>query len=250
MKTASMTVMTDTPSNTEGEFNLQTTGPEINPEKVDLAERIVEAILFASNEPVMAESLVSRLPDAIDPNMILARLEQRYRHRGVTLMRIAGGWAFQTARDLAPALTIERTEVRKLTRAQVETLSVIAYHQPITRPEIEDIRGVSLSRGVLDTLLDLDWVRPGRRRDAPGRPLTWVTTRDFLLHFALDSIADLAGLHELQAMGLLDERDGAIADVAAREEELDLPEPAAAIDPDVTMAEDFSDPMSPFDDER
>ncbi len=219
-----------------------------HPEKLDLAERIVEAVLFAAAEPVKADDLKARLPEAIDPELILQRLAERYRHRGVNLMRIAGGWAFQTAPDLAAALTVERTETRKLTRAQIETLSVIAYHQPLTRPEIEEIRGVSLSKGVLDTLLELGWVRPGKRRDAPGRPLTWVTTRTFLTHFGLDSIQDLPGLHELQALGLLDDRDG-IAEFAgfSGEEELDLPEPAAPIDADVVAAEDLGGDISPED---
>jgi len=180
---------------------------------------------------------------------VLERLEERYAARGVRLMRIAGGWAFQTAPDLAAALTVERTEQRKLTRAQIETLAVVAYHQPLTRPEIEEIRGVSLSKGVLDTLIEAGWVRPGRRRDAPGRPLTWVTTRDFLIHFGLDSVADLPGLHELKALGMLDARDDAIADFARRDDELDLPDPAASADPDLDAAEDMGGDVSPFEDD-
>lgn len=224
--------------------------PAIDPEKLDFAERVVEAVLFAAAEPVSPEDLQARLPDNIAAELALERLEERYRHRGVRLMRIAGGYAFQTAPDLAPALTVARSETRKLTRAQIETLAVIAYHQPLTRPEIEEIRGVSLSRGVLDTLMDLGWVRPGRRREAPGRPLTWVTTRDFLIHFGLDSVTDLPGLNELRALGMLDDRDGAIADLAGRrDEELDLPEPAAAIDPDLDAAAGLGETMEPDDDD-
>ena len=241
--------MTDA-GQTEDELPLPEGGHALNPEKLDLAERIVEAILFASAEPVPADALQPRLPRGMDPLMVLARIEERYRHRGVRLMRIAGGWAFHTAPDLAPALTVERTETRKLTRAQIETLAVIAYHQPLTRPEIEEICGVSLSRGVLDTLMELGWVRPGKRREAPGRPLTWMTTRDFLLHFGLDSIRDLPGAHELQALGLLDDREGAIADFASREEELDLPEPAASSDPDIEAAESLGQNVSPFDEDE
>jgi len=219
-------------------------------EKLDLAERLIEAILFAAAEPVTAESLAARLPAGIDVGQALDRLQERYRNRGIRLMPIAGGWTFQTAGDLAPALAIERTEERKLTRAQIETLAVIAYHQPLTRPEIEEVRGVSLSRGVLDTLMELGWVRPGRRREAPGRPLTWITTREFLLHFGLNSVQDLPGLHELQALGLLDERGGAIADFARQDDELDLPEPAAESDPDITAAEDMGGMVSPDDEDR
>lgn len=233
----------------ETEPQLAVGEPAINPEKLELAERLVEAVLFAAAEPVTVEALAERLPDAVDPLIVLRRLEERYRNRGVRLMQIAGGWAFQTAPDLAPALTVTRAETRKLTRAQIETLAVIAYHQPLTRPEIEEIRGVSLSRGVLDTLLDLGWVRPGRRREAPGRPLTWVTTREFLMHFGLDGIADLPGVNELRALGLLDDRAGAIADMPQREEELDLPEPAAAIDPDIEAAESLGGVVSPDDED-
>lgn len=229
----------------EGELELAGGGPDVNPEKLELAERLIEAVTFASPDPISTEDLQARLPDGVSAETALARLEERYRTRGVRLMKIAGGWTFQTAPDLAAALTLHREEVRKLTRAQIETLSVIAYHQPITRPEIEDFRGVSISRGVMDALMDLGWIRPGRRREAPGRPLTWVTTRDFLVHFGLDSIQDLPGVEELKALGMLDDRDGDLADFAKRDEELELPEPAASQDPDVDMAEDLGEPPPP-----
>ena len=223
--------------------------PQVDPEKLDLAERVVEAVLFAAPAPVPAKDLAERLPAGIEAAAILKRLQERYQNRGVHLMQIAGGWAFQTAPDLAAALTVEREETRKLTRAQIETLAVIAYHQPITRPEIEEIRGVSISRGVMDALIELGWIRPGRRREAPGRPLTWLTTQDFLLHFGLNAIAELPGLHELQALGMLDERGGAIADFARPTEELELPEPAASTDPDAEIAEDFGADLSPTDED-
>ncbi len=224
-------------------------GPELNPETLDLAERLVEAILFAAPAPVQADALKPRLPAAIEPVMVLRRLEERYRTRGVRLMQIAGGWAFQTAPDLAAALTVERTETRKLSRAQIETLAIIAYHQPITRPEIEELRGVSLSSGVMDALIELGWIRPGRRRETPGRPLTWITTKDFLVHFGLNAIAELPGLHELQALGMLDERGASIADFARRDDQLDLPEPAASTDPDVEAATDIGAYIPPEDED-
>lgn len=233
-----------------GELGLPDGGPALNPEKLDLAERLIEAIIFASPEPVPADDLKDRLPAEIAPDVVLTRLQERYRTRGIRLMAVAGGWTFQTAPDLAAALTVEREEVKKLSRAQIETLAVIAYHQPLTRPEIEDYRGVSLSKGVMDALLDLGWIRPGRRREAPGRPLTWVTTRDFLLHFGLDSIQDLPGVEELRALGMMDDRDGAIADFAGREEELELPEPAAPSDPDIAFADDIGSQVSPDEEER
>ena len=231
-------------------LELAADNPEIAPDVMERAERIVEAILFASPEPVDEAALQERLPDTVAPAFVLARLEQRYEHRGVKLMRIAGGWAFQTAPDLAPALSIEREETRKLSRAQIETLAVIAYHQPITRPEIEEMRGVSISRGVMDALMEFGWIRPGRRRDAPGRPLTWVTTREFLLHFGLDGVADLPGVAELRSLGMLDDRADGISDFTQREEELDLPDPAAAIDPDIDAAEDLGGDLSPLDEDR
>ena len=215
-------------------------GPEVeNPEKMELAERLAEAILFASPLPVEPDVLAERLPRGIEVSRVMSRLEERYQKRGVHIMRVAGGWVFQTAPDLAAALTIEREETKKLTRAQVETLAIIAYHQPITRPEIERMRGVSLSSGVMDALLDLGWVRPGRRRDAPGKPLTWVTSNEFLLHFGLNAIGDLPGIKELEQLGLLDERSSAISDFVHRDEDLELPVAAAPVDPDVEAAVDI-----------
>ena len=241
----------DAPSDEPEDFGELAVGPRVvDPERLELAERLAEAIVFSSADPVPIEALAERLPSSIDPAEIMERLEARYRNRGVTLMRIAGGWTFQTAHDLAAALTVERVEQKKLTRAQVETLAVIAYHQPITRPEIEEIRGVSLSSGVMDTLLGLSWIRTGRRRDTPGRPLTFVTTKDFLHHFGLNTLQDLPGTDELTAMGLLDNRAGSISDSVNREEELDLPEPAVAADVDIDEASGIGGILSPFDEDK
>jgi segregation and condensation protein B len=166
--------------------------------------RLVEALLFASAEPVDDATLTRHLEDAADVRELLAELAETYAGRGVNLVRLAAGWAFRTAPDLAARLRIERPVTRKLSRAAVETLAVIAYHQPVTRAEIEEIRGVGLGKGTIDTLMEAGWVRPKGRRAGPGRPLLWVTTPGFLVHFGLDSLADLPGIDELRATGLLD----------------------------------------------
>jgi len=153
-----------------------------------------------------AASASPSAPRSTGPGAALAlrRLEARYAGRGVTLVRVAGKWAFRTASDLGFLLRSEETATRKLSRAAVETLSIIAYHQPATRAEIEEVRGVAVSRGTLDLLLDLEWIRLGRRRETPGRPVTFVTTDAFLDHFGLESVRDLPGVQELKAAGLLD----------------------------------------------
>jgi segregation and condensation protein B len=165
--------------------------------------RILEALLFASGEPVRRETLADKLPEGADIDALLAQLAERYANRGVNLVQVDHGWTFRTAPDLAPHLTVYRTVKRRLSRAALETLAIIAYHQPITRAEVEEVRGVSLSRGTLDQLLEAGWVKPRGRRRAPGRPLTWVTTDDFLSHFGLESLGDLPGVDELKAAGLL-----------------------------------------------
>jgi len=167
-------------------------------------ERMVEAMLFSSVEPISAAVMEARMPRGSDAALALRRLEARYAGRGVTLVRVAGKWAFRTASDLGFLLRSEETATRKLSRAAVETLSIIAYHQPATRAEIEEVRGVAVSRGTLDLLLDLEWIRLGRRRETPGRPVTFVTTDAFLDHFGLESVRDLPGVQELKAAGLLD----------------------------------------------
>ena len=166
--------------------------------------RLLEALLFAAAEPVGENDIASRLGDEADLPALLAELAEIYAGRGVNVVRLAGGWAFRTAPDLAPRLRIERKVARKLSRAAVETLAIIAYHQPVTRAEIEEIRGVALGRGTLDTLLEAGWVQPKGRRDSPGRPLNWVTTPGFLAHFGLDNLAELPAVDELRAAGLLD----------------------------------------------
>ena len=166
--------------------------------------RLVEALLFASAEPLDEEALLHHLGESSDVGVLLRELAETYAGRGVNLVRLAGGWTFRTAPDLAPKLRIERAVTRKLSRAAVETLAVIAYHQPVTRAEIEQIRGVTLGKGTIDTLMEAGWVRPKGRRAGPGRPLLWVTTYDFLVHFGLDSLNELPGIDELRSAGLLD----------------------------------------------
>jgi segregation and condensation protein B len=166
--------------------------------------RLIEALLFAVAEPIGEEALAQHLDDRADVAKLVRELAESYAGRGVNLVRLAGGWAFRTAPDLAARLKIERPVVRKLPRAAIETLAVIAYHQPLTRAEIEQIRGVGLGKGTIDALMDAGWVRPKGRRASPGRPLLWVTTPGFLVHFGLDSLDELPGLDELRAAGLLD----------------------------------------------
>jgi segregation and condensation protein B len=181
-------------------------------------ERMVEALLFAAPEPLTAVQIGERLPMGSDPRAALDRLRRRYEGRGVNLVRAGSTWAFRTAPDLRFLLAREVVELRKLSRAGIETLAIVAYHGPVTRTEIEEIRGVSVSRGTLDQLLELGWVRPGRRRDTPGRPATYATTDAFLAHFGLESASDLPSLADLRAAGFLG-GDGTV------QEELGLPEP-------------------------
>lgn len=169
-------------------------------------ERMVEAILFASAEPVTVKELSDRMPHGCDAGAALVHLEKRYEGRGVRLVRVGEAWAFRTAPDLGFLMQRETVEQRKLSRAAIETLAIIAYHQPVTRAEIEEIRGVSVSRGTVDQLLEMDWIRFGRRRLSPGRPVTFVVTQTFLDHFGLESARDLPGLAELRAAGLLESR--------------------------------------------
>ena len=166
--------------------------------------RLIEALLFAAAEPLDERALTRHLGNAADVRELLRELAEGYAGRGVNLVRLAGGWAFRTAPDLAAKLRIERPVTRKLSRAAVETLAVIAYHQPVTRAEIEEIRAVALGKGTVDTLMEAGWVRPKGRRAGPGRPLLWVTTPGFLVHFGLDSLSELPGVDELRAAGLLD----------------------------------------------
>lgn len=168
--------------------------------------RMAEALLFAAVEPLDEATLRARLPEGADIPAILAVLAAHYAPRGVNLVRAGGRWAFRTAADLAPLLRRDAVEPRKLSRAALETLAIIAYHQPVTRAEIEQIRGVSVARGTLDVLMETGWVRLRGRRRAPGRPVTFGTTPAFLDHFGLEAVSDLPGLAELKAAGLLDGR--------------------------------------------
>lgn len=165
-------------------------------------ERMVEALLFASAEPLTRAQIEDRLPHGSDAAQAVEMLRRRYEGRGVRVVRVGPGWAIRTAPDLGFLLERDVTETRKLSRAAIETLAIVAYHQPVTRAEIEEIRGVSVSKGTLDMLLDLDWITLGRRRETPGRPVTFVTTTAFLDNFGLETTRDLPGLKELREAGL------------------------------------------------
>jgi segregation and condensation protein B len=177
--------------------------------------RAVEALLFAAAEPLGIDTIRAHV-GGIDVRAALARLEQDYAGRGITLVHRGGRWHFQTAPDLAHLLRRDRDEVRRLSRAATETLAIIAYHEPVTRAEIEAIRGVQTAKGTLDVLMEAGWVRPAGRREVPGRPLMFATTPGFLAHFGLSSRRDLPGIDDLRAAGLLDPVD------LAREEALEV----------------------------
>jgi segregation and condensation protein B len=168
--------------------------------------RILEAMLFASHAPLSEKDLAMRLPEGANIVGMLDELKAQFANRGVHLTPVGTGWAFRTAPDLAAYMGIEKSVVRRLSRAAVETLAIIAYHQPVTRAEIEEIRGVSLSRGTLDILLEAGWIRPRGRRQMPGKPITWGTSDAFLDYFGLESLSALPGVEELKAAGLLDKR--------------------------------------------
>ena len=168
--------------------------------------RLLEALLFASSEPLSTQALHERMPEGADVGGALMMLQKHYEGRGVVLSEKEGQWAFRTASDLAESLQMEKEVQKKLSRAAMETLAIVAYHQPVTRAEIENIRGVVTHKGTLDVLMEAGWVKPGRRRQTPGRPLTWMTTTDFLDHFSLESLMDLPGMDDLKASGLLDRR--------------------------------------------
>jgi segregation and condensation protein B len=168
--------------------------------------RLIEALLFAAAEPLDDKTLAARLPEGIDLPAAMRRLQAEYAARGVNIVRVAGKWSLRTANDLAWLMARDAVEQKKLSRAATETLAIIAYHQPVTRAEMEDIRGVSTSKGTLDVLMQIGWIRPRGRRKTPGRPITFGTTEAFLLHFGLESIGDLPGLEELKGAGLVDGR--------------------------------------------
>jgi segregation and condensation protein B len=168
--------------------------------------RLLEALLFAAAVPLDEKTLGSRLPEDVDLKASLRALQAEYSTRGVNLVRIAGKWTFRTAGDLSWLLTKEATVPKKLSRAAIETLAVIAYHQPVTRAEVEEIRGVVMSKGTFDVLMETGWIKPRGRRKVPGRPITYGTTEDFLSHFGLEELGNLPGLEELKGSGLLDNR--------------------------------------------
>jgi segregation and condensation protein A len=211
----------------EGELKIREAVPESDslPESIPDTLRLVEALLFASAEPVTRDALARHVPEDTDLDALLDRLQSDYEGRGIALVRVGKRWAFRTAEDLAGRLKIETESQRKLSRAAIETLAIIAYHQPVTRGEIEEIRGVALSKGTLDTLLEASWVGPKGRRRTPGRPVTWGTTDAFLDHFGLENLDALPGLAELKAAGLLDTRpaiaalnaSGRLSELAAEE---------------------------------
>src|SRR5579863_3267545 len=167
--------------------------------------RILEALLFAAEEPLDEKVLAARMPAGLDVRALLLRLQVEYASRGVNLVRVGGKWSLRTASDLAWLLTRESVVTRKLSRAAVETLAIVAYHQPVTRAEIEDIRGVTTSKGTLDVLLETGWIRLRGRRKAPGRPVTYGTSEAFMSHFGLEAIGDLPGLDELKGAGLIEQ---------------------------------------------
>jgi len=205
--------------------------PDERPEDL----RLLEALLFASAEPLDEATLAARLPDGVDVQAALSRLQDEYAARGVNLVRIAGKWTFRTANDLAWLLARDVVETRKLSRAALETLAIIAYPQPVTRAEIEDIRGVSMSRGTLDVLLETGWIRPRGRRKAPGRPITFGTTEAFLAHFGLESVSALPGLDELKGVGLMDARLPAGFTVPVPSDDPTLREDEEPLEPDLDL---------------
>ena len=206
--------------------------------------RLLEALLFASAEPVTPVELAKHFPDGTDLPKLLEELQALYANRGVNLSKLGNGWAFRTAPDLGGRMTIKTEVQRKLTRAAIETLAIIAYHQPVTRAEIEEIRGVALSKGTLDGLLEAGWIRPKGRRRTPGRPVTWATSESFLDHFGLESLEALPGLDELKAAGLLDARPavsiGRLGQLPIAEES----EEAAAAE-DVSEKAEDEEPLEP-----
>ncbi|HXL99158.1 MAG TPA: SMC-Scp complex subunit ScpB [Rhizomicrobium sp.] len=196
--------------------------------------RMTEALLFAAGEPLDAKALATSLPEGADVPALLAELQRIYEGRGVSLVRVAEKWQFRTAPDLAFLLRKERPEQKRLSRAAIETLAIVAYHQPVTRAEIEDIRGVMLSKGTIDALMEVGWVKIRGRKRTPGRPVTYGTTEAFLLHFGLESVSHLPGTDELKAAGFLE---------AIPPSGFDVPNPTDGLAPD----EDPYDPNAPDD---
>ncbi len=204
---------------TEEDIQIEHRKPERSGEHL----RMIEALLFASGEPLDEKSLASSLPEGVDLKALLCELQRLYEGRGVTLVNVAGKWQFRTAPDLAFLLRREKPEQRRLSRAAIETLAIIAYHQPVTRAEIEDIRGVAISKGTIDALMEVGWIKIRGRKRTPGRPVTYGTTDAFLVHFGLESVSHLPGVDELKAAGFLD---------AVPPSGLDVPSPSDELGPD------------------
>ncbi len=208
----------------EGEIGSVTEGSEQTVSGVNIEYlRMVEALLFAASEPLSIDALASSLPEGADVGSLLGELQRMYEGRGVTLVCVAEKWQFRTAPDLSFLLRREKPEQKRLSRAAIETLSIIAYHQPVTRAEIEDIRGVMLSKGTVDTLMEVGWVKIRGRKRTPGRPVTYGTTEAFLVQFGLENIGDLPGLDELKAAGFLE---------AMPPSGFDVPSPSDRLAPD------------------
>jgi segregation and condensation protein B len=207
---------------------------EAEPRVLEDVERAVEALLFAAAGPLSAQDLARRLPEGADAGAAILALQARYAGRGVELAEVAGRWRFQTAVDLGWLMTEERSEPRRLSRAAQEILAIIAYHQPVTRAEMEQIRGVQTSRGSLDVLLELGLVRMRGRRRSPGRPVTYGTTEPFLDHFGLEELRDLPGMEELKGAGLLSAR---------MPSNFSMPQPPA----DADLLTDEEDPLTDID---
>jgi segregation and condensation protein B len=210
--------------------------------KLREATRIAEALLFAATEPMEEGEIARRLAEGTEIGAVMTRLRDDYAHRGINLVRVGRKWLFRTASDLGWILSRQRSDEKKLSRAALETLAIVAYHQPVTRHEIEDIRGVAISKGTLDVLLETGWVRLRGRRRAPGRPITYGTTEQFLLHFGLEQIADLPGLDELKGAGLFDGRLPQGFGVPQPSDALELREDEDPLEPDAQEL-DLGDPQ-------
>ena len=213
--------------------------------------KLLEAILFSATDVMPEKSLEARLPEGAELKGLLERLQADYEGRGVQIVHAGKGWAFRTDPEIAQQLNIESEDKRKLSRAAIETLAIVAYHQPVTRAEIEEVRGVSLSKGTLDVLFDAGWIRPKGRRRTPGRPMTWGTTDAFLDHFGLETVKDLPGMEELKAAGLIDTRPALAAYSARGEMGGDLLDSAAENEVMEAEAQELTDrlnePLDPND---
>ena len=198
--------------------------------------RMLEALLFAAPEPLPVAVLAERMPNSADVEGLLVELAEVYRERGVILVQVAGKWAFRTADDLSFLMRRDAVEEKRLSRAALETLAIIAYHQPVTRSEIEEVRGVSISKGTLDTLLEIGWIRMRGRRRTPGRPVTYGVTEDFLNHFGLNDVSDLPGVADLKAAGLLDSN-------LPSDFEIPTPNGSEELDEDEDALDDEDDPL-------